>query len=112
MPIPLPVMKLLEDDFHITDIQNREQRRKKPEWCQHLPIAVEFLSRLAFFKQFLSSTDLGNSTKYGMDSALKLFALCVGYLKIPAYGMFILEEGNGVDQTLLADLSSTCDFCF
>ena len=113
MPIPLPVMKLFEDDFHITDIQNREQRRKKPEWCQHLPIAVEFLSKLAFFKQFLSSTNLGSSsTKYGMDSALKLFALCVGYLKIPAYGMFILEEGNGVDQTLLADLSSTYDFFF
>ena len=99
MAIPSPVAEVLIDNYHSKEIKLRETRRLLPQWCHYLPTVVQFLSKLSFFKQF-QATD-----EFSSKSALKAFATCIGYKKIPAYGLFILEDSTSVDQSLLKDLT-------
>ena len=99
MAIPSPVSEVLIDNYHSKEIKLRETRRLLPQWCHYLPTVVQFLSKLSFFKQF-QATD-----EFSSKSALKAFATCIGYKKIPAYGLFILEDSTSVDQSLLKDLT-------
>ena len=99
LSIPLPLHELLHDTFTTSkDIELREAHRSQNEFRNHLPLMVEFLSSLSFFKQFQHNR-----------TCMKAFAKCCGYKKIPAFGLLILEDSPNVDQLHAHDLISKED---